>query len=282
MRKFLNVLWTIFVVIVVIVAVAMMIFTIVSVNTFDKTNRDVFGYKFFISQSDSMAATDFSAGDIVIVKEVDVFTLKEGDIITFISQSPSSYGQTLTHKIREVRKDAEGGIGFVTYGTTTNTDDEALATIVIGKYVGKLPYVGSFFVFLKTTPGYILCILVPFLILIISQIISTVKLFRKYKKEQTAELEAERARLEQEREENQKMMAELLALKQQLESGAAPTPAPAAAPAPVTETVAEPVTEEVAEATETEAKPEVKTAPVKVVAVKKKTATAKVVVTKKK
>ena len=218
MKKFLNAVWNVFVIIVVIVAIAMMIFTIVSVNTFDRTNRDIFGYKFFISQSDSMSATDFNAGDIVIIKEVDPFTLKEGDVITFISENSYSYGETVTHKIREVRRNEDGSPAFVTYGTTTNTDDEALATIIIGKYVGRMPYVGTFFTFLKTTPGYILCILTPFLILIISQVISTVRLFRQYKKEQTAEIEAERAKLAQEREESQKMMAELLALKQQLES----------------------------------------------------------------
>jgi signal peptidase len=216
MKKFLNVLWTVFVIIVVVIAVSMMIFTIVSVNTFDRTNRDIFGYKFFISQSDSMAATDFNAGDIVIVKEVDPFTLKEGDVITFISQNSYNFGETVTHKIREVKRDENGAPAFVTYGTTTNTDDEALATIIVGKYVGRLPAVGTFFTFLKTTPGYISCILVPFLILIVSQIISTVKLFRKYKQEQMAELNAEREQLQREREESQRMMAELLALKEQL------------------------------------------------------------------
>ena len=217
-KKILNILWTVFVIFVVIVAVGMMIFTIVSVNMFDRTNRDIFGYKFFISQSDSMSATDFDAGDIVIVKEVDAFSLKEGDVITFISQNSYSYGETVTHKIIEVRRTDDGGVGFVTYGTTTNTDDETLATIIIGKYVGRIPGVGTFFTFLKTTPGYILCILTPFLILIISQVVSTVKIFRQYKKEQTAEIEAERAKLAHEREESQKMMAELLALKAQLET----------------------------------------------------------------
>ena len=226
MKKFLNAVWNVFVILVVIVAISMMIFTIVSVNTFDRTNRDIFGYKFFIAQSDSMSATDFNAGDIVVIKEIDPYTLKEGDVITFISENSYSYGEVVTHKIREVRRSEDGTPAFVTYGTTTNTDDEALATIIIGKYVAKLPFVGTFFTFLKTTPGYILCILTPFLILIISQVISTVKLFRQYKMEQTAEIEAERAKLAQEREESQKMMAELLALKKQLESQAAATQNP--------------------------------------------------------
>ena len=52
---------------------------------------------------------------------------------------------------------------------------------------------GSFFNFLKSTPGYIVCILLPFLILIVCEGINCVRLFRKYKSEQQAELQAERA-----------------------------------------------------------------------------------------
>ena len=70
---------------VVVVAVCMMIFTIVSASTFDRTDRDIFGYKAFIVLSDSMAATDFDAGDLVLVKEVDPSTLQEGDIIAYQS-----------------------------------------------------------------------------------------------------------------------------------------------------------------------------------------------------
>ena len=64
----------------------------------------------------------------------------------------------MTHKIRRLTKTADGSPGFVTYGTTTDTDDEAIVTYpyVLGKYTGKLPKVGTFFTFLKTTQGYIL------------------------------------------------------------------------------------------------------------------------------
>ena len=52
-------------------AVFMMIFTIVSVSTFDRADRSLFGYKAFIVLSDSMSKTDFNAGDLVLVKEID-------------------------------------------------------------------------------------------------------------------------------------------------------------------------------------------------------------------
>ena len=218
MKKALQITKTVAVWLVVAIAVGMMIFTLISVNTFDQTDRNIFGFKFFIVTSDSMSATDFDAGDIAISKNVDPQTLREGDIITFLSQDSNSFGEVITHKIRRLTTDANGRPGFVTYGTTTDTDDESIVTheYVVGKYVGRIPNVGSFFMFLKTTPGYILCILLPFLLLIFSQGLNCIRLFRQYKKEQMDEMKAERAKIEEERAESQRMMAELLELKAQL------------------------------------------------------------------
>ncbi len=218
MKKTLSIIKTVLVWLVIIIAVFMMIFTIVSVRTFDRNDRDIFGYKMFIVQTDSMSATHFSAGDLVFVKEVDPATLKAGDIITYTSQNSHNYGETVTHMIRKKTVDAEGDYGFITYGTTTGVDDETVVTFpyIEGKYVGKFAKAGHFFNFLKTPQGYILCIFVPFMLLIIYQGVNCIKLFLRYKKEQTAEIEAERAKIEAERAESQKMMEELLALKAQM------------------------------------------------------------------
>ena len=218
MKKALNVIKNIIVWLIVIAAVCMMVFTIVSVNTFDRSDRSLFGYKAFIVLSDSMSKTDFSAGDLVLVKEVDPSTLQEGDIIAYTSQNTENYGETVTHKIRKLTTDANGEPGFITYGTTTDTDDELVVTypFVLGKYQSHIPAVGKFFQFLKTTPGYVVCILIPFLLLIVIQGVNSIRLFRRYKKEQTAELNAEREKIEAERAENRKMMEELQALKAQL------------------------------------------------------------------
>ena len=196
-------------------AVCMMIFTIVSVRTFNRSDRSLFGYKAFIVLSDSMEKTDFAAGDLVLVKEVDPSTLKEGDIIAYTSQNDSNFGETVTHRITT---DENGDLGFITYGTTTDTDDEKVVSYqyVLGKYESRLPKVGLFFNFLKTTPGYIVCILIPFLLLILIEGVRCIRLFRKYKAEQQAALKAERDKIEAERAENQKMMQELLLMKEKL------------------------------------------------------------------
>ena len=219
MKKVWNIISAVFVWILVAATVGMMIFTLISVNTFDQANRSIFGYKFFIVRSDSMSATDFDAGDIIFVKSsVDPATLEVGDIISFSSQNSENWGETVTHKIREKITTADGEPAFVTYGTTTDTNDETPVTYpyILGKYAGRLPKVGAFFQFLKTTPGYILCIFVPFLLLILYQGVQTIGLFRRYKREQMEELEAERAKLEEERRQSLEMMKELQALKEQL------------------------------------------------------------------
>jgi signal peptidase len=195
-----------------------MLFTIISVKTFDKNDRDLFGYKAFIVQSDSMKASNIEAGDLVVVNEVDPTTLQVGDIISYESENEESYGETITHMIREVTVDENGDPGFITYGTSTGTDDEKIVSYasVLGKYQTCFPKVGTFFWFLKTTPGYICCILIPFLLLIGLQGLNTVKLFHQYKREQMEELAEEGRKLEAEKEENAKLLEELRLLKEQM------------------------------------------------------------------
>lgn len=196
-----------------------MIFTVVSVTTFNRNDRALFGYKMFIVNSDSMAATDFDAGDLILVKEVDPSTLAVGDIITYMSQNTDSFGEAITHKIRKLTTDAEGNPGFITYGTTTNTDDEAIVTYpyILGKYQSNIPGLGTFFNFLKTTPGYFVCIFTPFMLIIIYEGVKFFTLFRRYRKEQMEEIQAERDKIEEDRAANAKMLEELQALKAQLE-----------------------------------------------------------------
>ena len=213
-----------------VAAIGMAIFTAVSTASFDRNDRDILGYKFFIVRSDSMSATDFSAGDLVIAKEWDVTLLNQGDIIAFRSEDPNSYGETFTHKIRSIERDEWGTPTFTTYGTTTGIDDvfPVPAKNVIGKYVRAIPKLGTFFMFLKTTPGYICCIFLPFLLMLLIQFGNSVRLGRKLIKEEQAEHDAENEKKEQQlkaqflllakaREENKQIMQELQELREQLQ-----------------------------------------------------------------
>ncbi len=241
MKKALNIIKSIFTWLLVILAVGMMIFTVISVTTFDRNDRDLFGYKAYIVRSDSMKSVNgdlekgyFSAGDLIFVKEVDPTTLKEGDIISYSSTNTENFGETITHMIKSKTTDANGDAGFITYGTSTGTEDANVVTYpyVLGKYWGHIAGVGTFFTFLKTTPGYIVCIFLPFLLLIVIQGINSIRLFRKYKQEQLAEMEAQREKeraelqvereaMEAERKKQEEMMQKLLEMQASLQGGSA-------------------------------------------------------------
>ncbi len=225
MKKPLRILKSVITWLLVIAAVGMMIFTFISVNTFDQADRSIFGYKVFIVLSDSMSSVKgdsskgyFNAGDLVLAKDVDPSTLKAGDIISYSSTNAENYGKTVTHMIRSRTTDENGNPGFITYGTSTNTDDAEIVTYshVIGKYTGKIPKLGKFFQFLKTTPGYIICIFVPFVLLVCIQGFNSMRLFKKYKKEQLSAIEDERKK---QKELIQKLMS------MQANQGAASKPA---------------------------------------------------------
>ena len=245
MKKVLNVLKTIVVWLILVLSVLMMVFTIISTTMFDNADKNLFGYKFMVVLSDSMSATHFDAGDVIIVKEVDLKTLEPGDIISFYApledgdeeavkqQYANKHVKVVTHMIKTVTKDADGNIAFETYGTTKGPEnvDRNLATMIIGEYQMHIPKLGYFFQFVGTIPGYIVCILVPFVLLILSQAINCVRLFRRYRAEQMAGLVEEREKLEAEREENRRMMEELMALKAQMAAGGVTAQAPPETPA---------------------------------------------------
>ena len=208
-------------VILLVLAVLMMLLAVYNVAFVDKQNRSIFGIRGFVVLSDSMKATDFSAGDLIFCKETDLSKLREGDIITFVNKDFADgerFGQTITHKIRQV-KSADGQYAFVTYGTSNTADDTWRVTgdAVYGKYLFHIPYFGTVVSYLKSAPGYVLCILLPFMLLIGLQAANSVRLFRKYKKEQSDALAAEQARMEKEREESRRMLEELQRLKAELQ-----------------------------------------------------------------
>lgn len=176
-----------------VLSVAMMLFTAVSTRTLDQNDRDLFGFKFFIVRSDSMSATDFSAGDLVVIREVDPGTLAEGDIIAFSSDDPNTLGETYTHKIRSFTTDDFGARTFVTYGTTTGVDDTypVPQNKILGQYQFAIPNMGTFFAFMKTPMGYICCIGIPFLFMLFIQGGGMIASARRLYKEKEEKIEAE-------------------------------------------------------------------------------------------
>lgn len=214
--------------------VLVVLFTLLSVFTVDKNDRSIFGLGFYIVKTDSMSKSEnnadmdvhIDAGDIVVVKKLSPeqkTDLQSGDIITFTGLRDGKY-EVITHMIRERTSTNKGELRYITFGTNTGVNDKDQTgedakldpSFVLGKYLFKIPKAGTLFAYMKTVPGYIVCILVPFLLLIIYNGVNVIRIYRKYKNEQNEAIEAEKAQIQEERAETQRMMEELLRLKEEL------------------------------------------------------------------
>ena len=173
--RIVNILaWVSFVVALIIVALS-----IIASNSAEQNAKEVLGVRAYIVSSDSMSKSEesmdepifFNSGDLVLVKRPEnVLSIKEGDVITFISTNVDSYGLVITHKVKNVVFDEAGNlVGFETYGINTGVSDETLVAPenVTGVYFTKIPKIGSFFAFLKTPSGYFISILTPLILIII-------------------------------------------------------------------------------------------------------------------
>ncbi len=144
------------------------------------------GYCPFIVLTDSMTPT-IDSGDLVIDKVVnDPSQIQKGDIISFFD--PASQSQSIvTHRVVEVVSDTDG-IAFRTKGDGNNTEDEKAVPgkNVVGLYTGKITGAGHVVMFMQSTPGLLVCVALPIVLLLGYDFIRR----RKYESRQQADTAA--------------------------------------------------------------------------------------------
>lgn len=131
------------------------------------------------------------AGDLIFVTKADPSALDVGDVIAFMDGS-----MAVTHRIIEVRTDDGGAPEWITKGDANDTADPFPVTEgnLIGIYVGRIPKLGDFALFLQTPAGMLIFLGIPLLAFILYDILRRQKLANK-EKLRAAELEAELSRL---------------------------------------------------------------------------------------
>lgn len=104
--------------------------------------------------------------------------IKKGDIITFISSALLTPGTTITHRVVDITQDEAGNICYKTKGDFNPVEDQSCAKFsnVIGRVVLKIPQLGRLQFFLASKMGWMLCILIPALVIIIRDILRITKL----------------------------------------------------------------------------------------------------------
>ena len=158
----------IIIVILIILIPILIISLVILVNSYIKPNEvpSFFGWKPFIVLSGSME-TNISAGDVVVVKEVeDTENLKKGDIIAFKENDI-----VINHRIDDVLQE-DGETKYITKGDNNNTRDSGYVNKdqIEGIYQFKIARLGNLAMFIQTPIGMIVCLSIPILILVILQV----------------------------------------------------------------------------------------------------------------
>lgn len=154
------------------------------------------GYSPMIVLTDSMWP-EISSGDLIIAKKIDPKEVKVGDVISFFD--PAGNGTSVvTHRVIEIVED-KGETKWRTRGDNNNTEDKVLVPFenLVGIWQGtRIPGAGNVAMFLQTTPGLIVCVVCP-LVLLVGYDMLRRKKYDQAKQQDTdallAELEALRA-----------------------------------------------------------------------------------------
>ena len=163
------------------------------------TNQDevpsIGGYLPLIVLTDSMDPT-IESGDLIICHTEDAKEIEKGDIIAFFD--PAGNGSSIvTHRVVDVVTE-NGEIAFRTRGDNNNTEDKDLipAENLVGIYRTRIDGAGHIAMFMQSTTGLIICVVLPIILLVAYDIIRR-RIYEKNKKDDTdkllAELEALRA-----------------------------------------------------------------------------------------
>lgn len=136
-------------------------------------------YGAYVIVSGSMEPT-IKISDAIVIRRIDDIDLKVGDIVTYKSEDPHFYGIMITHRIIEIKQE-NGKTVYVTKGDDNATPDRLPITHkqIYGKVVMVIPKIGYLQMFLATSYGWIIAVVIPCLGIIVYDIIKLIKNIQK-------------------------------------------------------------------------------------------------------
>ena len=136
----------------------------------------------YIIVSPSMVP-NINVQDAIIIGRTDPNDLKQGDIISYLATDSYYSGKVITHRIIGI-EDVNGELLFRTKGDNNNVADGVLVNEdnVYGKVLFRIPFLGYVRQFLSTYFGWILCIALPILYLIMTEVVRVRKILSNRKK----------------------------------------------------------------------------------------------------
>ncbi len=159
------------------------------------------GYLPLIVLTDSMYP-EIESGDLIICHTVKAEDVKERDVISFFD--PAGNGTSIvTHRVIEIVTE-DGEIKFRTRGDNNNTEDRDLVSSddLVGIYKSRIPGAGHIAMFMQSTTGLIICVVLPIILIVAYDLIRR-RLYDKGKQQDNAALLAELEALKAQMAQNQ-------------------------------------------------------------------------------
>ena len=151
-----------------------------------KPSNDLYGIFPMIVLTDSMYPV-IESGDLIICHTEEPENIQTGDVIAYFD--PAGNGTTIvTHRVLEVT-DQDGQLAWRTKGDNNNTEDRLLvpADKLVAVYEGtRIPGAGNVALFMQTTPGLIVCVVCPILLLVGYDVLRRRKLEKSQKQDTDA------------------------------------------------------------------------------------------------
>ncbi|WEL20377.1 signal peptidase I [Halorhabdus sp. BNX81] len=123
----------------------------------------------YVVLSDSMSPS-IDAGSVVFVSEVPTDSIEEGNVITYVASENADGTTRITHRVVDVET-ADGNRQFRTKGDANDEPDGQLvaASAVIGTVQFHIPLLGYVLNFASSTTGVIALVIVPAVLLGVSE-----------------------------------------------------------------------------------------------------------------
>lgn len=170
-NKILKIIATIIKTIVIIALAAFIL--VVCMQRFSDNKLSFFNFRLFSVVSQSMTPV-YDIGDVLIAKETEPSKIKEGDVVSYMGTTGTFANKVITHRVINIEKREDGKYYYRTKGDANIVEDPIVREDqLFGVVVYKSMILSLVYRIVGTQIGFFLFIIIPILIIIGSEMIST-------------------------------------------------------------------------------------------------------------
>ncbi len=153
-------------------------------------NKAIFGYRSYVIASNSMYPV-LKYGDVILVKEIPFDSIKKGDIITYRGKEGEVKNKIITHEVIDILTEENTTVLKTQGRANTGVDPYVYKEQVIGKYEYRFLLFSAISKVIRDKVGFVICILIPFSILFVLELISVTKEVKRKEFEVTMQTQLE-------------------------------------------------------------------------------------------